>query len=246
MTPTRGGWNGSWPSSTRRSFFEVVNWSRCGWNTRQAWQSVRRSLEGLDPDLVILGFTLNDAEPSGRQERERITEGLHRRSPQGGLGKLLHERSALYRLVWGRLENLRQRRAFSDYYRGLFTGVHWQDCREAMQELRDATRDRGVPLLLVVMPVFDSQFDRTYAYRRQHRKVRETAQELEIASLDLLGTFRRVDARRLAVVPFTNPHPNELAHRIAADELVNYLVDERLVPASYPAGRPRRKAVRRR
>ncbi len=179
--------------------------------------------------------------------------------------RLLHRHSVLGRLIWERLENRRQRRAFSAYYEELYQGPAWADCLAALVELRRATRELGAELVLVVFPVFDSQLDHRYAYRRLHGKVAAAADELGIPLVDLLATFRRVDARdaglrvldllpayegvdarRLALIPFTDPHPNELAHRIAADELTNYLVDRGLVPAAYPAGSRPLPAVRRR
>ncbi len=224
--------------------FEVVNWAHSGWSTRQAWESLRPVLALLDCDLVLVNFTLNDPEPSGGAAREKMIRPLYRRSPSTGWSEALHRHSALYRLFWERLESRRQRRAFDSYYQGLFSGPHWDDCQAALGELREATRALGVPLALVVFPVFDSQLDGTYAYRRQHGKVVAAARRLEIPVLDLERTFRGVDARRLAVEPFTDPHPNELAHRIAADKIRNYLVDEGLIPASFPNG-VRRPAVRR-
>jgi lysophospholipase L1-like esterase len=225
--------------------FEVVSWARSGWNTSQAWRSLRGRLASLDPDLVLLNFTLNDPEPSDKEARQRMMAPLHRREPHGW-SRALHRRSALYRLFWERFENRRQRRAFVSFYQRLFTGPHWQDCLQAMEEMREATGARAIPLVLVVMPVFDSQLDRRYSYRWQHGKIAAAAAEREIPVLDLLETLRRVDARRLAVEPFTDPHPNELAHRIIADEITNYLLDEGLVPAAYPPGQPRVLAVRRR
>ena len=226
--------------------FEVVSWSRSGWSTKQVWDSLRGRLRGLNPDLVLLGFTLNDPEPSDRLVRQSVTEELLRREPDEGWSRTLYERSRLYGLFWERFENRRQRRAFDSYYHRLYEGPYWDECRQAIAELREATEALGVPLVMVVMPVFDSQFDHQYRYRELHRKIARVARELEIPVLDLLATYRRVDARRLAVEPFTDPHPNELAHRIAADELTEYLLREGLVPASYPSGVKRIKAVRRR
>jgi hypothetical protein len=226
--------------------FEVVNWSRWGWNSRQAWESVRPVLADLQPDLVLLSFTLNDSEPSDKREMRRMIRPLQRRTPGPAWSSTLHRHSALYRALWERLESRRQRRAFTAYYTALFRGPHWDDCLEAMAELRAATRAMATPMVLVVWPVFDSQLDSSYAYRRLHRKLAAAAGELEIPVLDLLATFRRIDTRRLAVVPHTDPHPNELAHRIAADELTNHLIDEGLVPASYGKNQRRIMAVRRR
>ena len=226
--------------------FEVVSWSRSGWSTKQAWDSIRGRLRELNPDLVLLGFTLNDPEPSDRLVRQSLTEELLRREPDDGWSRTLYERSRLFGLLWERLENRRQRRAYDSYYHRLYEGPYWDECRQAIAELREATAALGVPLVMVVMPVFDSQFDRRYHYRALHRKIAEVAKELELPVVDLLATYRRVDARRLAVEPFTDPHPNELAHRIAADELTDYLLQEGLVPASYPPGVKRIRAVRRR
>ncbi len=226
--------------------FEVVNWSRWGWNTRRAWESVRPALANLEPDLVLLSFTLNDPEPSATSQRKRLSRPLGRRTPGAAWSRAIHQHSALYRALWERLESRRQRRAFTAFYTALFTGPHWDDCLEAMAELRAATREMAIPMVLVVWPVFDSQLDSSYNYRPLHRKLAAAAGELEIPVLDLLGTFRRIDTRRLAVVPYTDSHPNELAHRIAADELTNYLIDEGLVPARYGEKQRRIMAVRRR
>lgn len=48
--------------------------------------------------------------------------------------------------------------------------------------------------------------------------------------LDLLEAYRGVDVYRLALVPYTDAHPNELAHRIAADFILDYLARARFVP----------------
>lgn len=211
---------------------EVVSWSRNGWNTEQAWKSVQPRLRSLRADLVVLGFTLNDAEPTNMESRRRLVEPLARRAPAGAVSRSLHARSAFYRLFWERLENSRQRRAYSEYYQGLFQGESWRACRDAMAELDAAAAELGAPLLVVVFPVFDSQLGDAYSYRPLHDKVTGAARGLEIAVLDLLAAFQGIDARRLALTPFTDPHPSELAHRIAADAIAAHLVGEGLVPAA--------------
>ena len=217
--------------------FQVVNWSRPGWNTTQAWASARRRLDSLEPDLIIVGFTLNDPEPDSRKVREERYEPLTRRSPKAAWSRGLHRRSAFYRLFWERFENRRQRRAFTAYYRELFSGPGWEQCQETLVAIRDAARERSIPMLLVVFPVFDSQLDDSYPYRELHRQISAAAFELQIPTLDLLDTYRGIEGVRLAVTPFTDPHPNELAHRIASDELTIHLAVGELVPAKLPMRR---------
>jgi hypothetical protein len=49
---------------SRGDQFEVVNWSRPGWNTVRQNRSLKDHLDWLDPDLLILSVVLNDSEPT--------------------------------------------------------------------------------------------------------------------------------------------------------------------------------------
>lgn len=209
--------------------FEVVSWSRPGWNTEVALRQTRAAIDRLAPDLLILGFVLNDPEPTDRRQRRAGFRHLRRRAPEG-MSAWLHARSRLYRLLWERWENRRQRRDFLAYYQGLFAdGPRWHAAAAALRGFDALRREREIPMLLVIFPVFDSQLDR-YAYGALHTQVRLFGEELGLAVLDLLPFYRGVDARRLAAIPFTNPHPSELAHRLAADRILTELVDRGMVP----------------
>lgn len=203
--------------------FEVVNWSRPGWNSELQWRSVRPAFDSLEPDLVLIGFVLNDAEPSDSTAAHALTGQLSRRSPEHPFSRWLHRSSTLYRLLWEQVENTRQRRAFTAYYHQLYEGRCWRKARRALQALHHHAATRGVPVVLVIFPIFDSQLDERYHYGDLHRTVRQAASRIGIATLDLLPAFDGVDARRLANHPFTDPHPSELAHRMAADRIGPYL-----------------------
>ena len=214
----------------KKQRFEVVNFSRPGWNTIQAYKAARRRLRGLEPDLLVVGYVLNDAEPSAWEERMRRRRVKLRREPSPGSSVWLHSHSILYRTIWERLENTRQRRAFTAVFFQRYTGDSWKACREGLELFQGLADRLGIPLVLVVLPVFDSQIDESYPYHELHELVATAAGELGIQTFDLRETYRGVDARRLAVTPFTDAHPNELAHRLAADAVVEYLVEADLVP----------------
>lgn len=216
--------------SSMEARFEVVNWSRPGWNSDLQWRSVRRNFDILDPDLVLVGFVLNDAEPSADAAARSLTAPLSRRSPGHPVSRQLHRHSSLYRVLWERLENTRQRRAFTAYYHGLYEGEGWRVARAALQALHDRAATRGVSVVMVIFPVFDSQLDDRYSYADLHRVVEKAGWKIGMRTFDLLPFFRGVDARRLANYPFTDPHPSELAHRMAADRIVRYLHEKALLP----------------
>ena len=98
---------------------------------------------------------------------------------------------------------------------------YWQACVEALAALRDRFLELQIPFVVAVLPGFDSPVDDDYPYRAHHDQIRETLARLGIASMDLRSLYEGVEVRRLVVTPFTDAHPNELAHRIAADYLAD-------------------------
>lgn len=210
--------------------YEVVNWSSPGWNTVRQFDSLRRRLDGWAPDLLLVGFVLNDAEPGRSRELEPMRTDLERRASKSALGGWLHAHSRLYHRLFEAAENLRMRRALDLYYHSLYDGESWVACRRALRRMRVMAARRQIPIVVVVFPIFDSQLDGRYRYRDLHQLVLATAAELDIRAFDLLPIYEGIDARRLAVEPFTDPHPSELAHRLAADAILWYLVRQRLIP----------------
>jgi lysophospholipase L1-like esterase len=208
---------------------EVISWSQPGWNSTEAWQSLEPRLDLMTPDLVVVGYCLNDAESSSRKEREAIRReyGLDAwRRPVKSRG-WLERRSALASRVLDAWRNVRSRSRLDAYYHGLYRdGSGWIEARATFREMRDELEARGIQLLIVIHPVFDSQLDHRYRYRDIHESVVREAQELEIPVLDLLPHYRGIDVRRLAVAPFTDAHPSELAHRIGADRILDVVLVE--------------------
>jgi lysophospholipase L1-like esterase len=216
--------------------FEVVNFSRPGWNTPYELRAVRHWLSRLRPDALVVGYCLNDAEPSEQEALRALQRGIASRRPARGPSRFLHRTSRVYRLLYDTLENLRRRRALVRYYHALYDDESgWPPARRSLAGFRELAARRRIPFLLVVFPIFDSQLDGRYRYDRLHRRLRETAEELGIDLLDLLPYYRVIDARRLAADPFVDGHPSELAHRIAADAILDWWVRGGILPP-FPEG----------
>ncbi|MCB1035605.1 MAG: SGNH/GDSL hydrolase family protein [Acidobacteria bacterium] len=213
---------------------ELDLYTRPGWNTVQEVRSLELAPPAQRPDLILLGYCLNDVEQARRQGNEDLEEALLRRQPEAFEGFLLAH-SRIYRAIWNRLESARQRHAFVRYYHELYEREGWRQAQGAMDRLQSFAREEGAPVVAVVFPIFDQQLDGGYRYADLHRKVGEALAKRGFRVVDLLSAYRGVDAHRLAVEPFTDPHPNELGHRIASQVLAQYLLDEGLVPID-PAG----------
>jgi len=207
---------------------DVLNAGRRGYNTRREYATLRkRRLHQYEPDLVIVGFCLNDPEPFDRKKLAELRVEFERAIPVEGLGGALYRGSRLFHLIWERLENERQLRAHTAYYRLLYEPdqPYRDEMRKSMRKIRDHLTERSIPLLIVIFPMFDSDLDHGYRYRDMHAWLVEAFAADQISTLDLLPYFDGMDGERLAVIPFSDPHPSEIAHRIAADALFEHLVD---------------------
>jgi hypothetical protein len=194
----------------------------------------------LAPDLLLIGYVLNDPLPTSGAEQNQIREPLQRRRPGSVASRWLYRHSFVFDLVWDRVENTRQRRAFRQHYEQLHEAEYsgWRAAEEALQAMVDLATADGVPAVLLIFPVFDFETVEQYAYTDIHRSLRHTARSQGFRVLDLLPTYRGVDGRRLPVVPFTDAHPNEIAHRMAAQSIARFLQRQGLVPTASPGDRP--------
>ena len=82
---------------------------------------------------------------------------------------------------------------------------------------------------------FSFGLDDDYPFTDIHDSLHRLLEEAGLAYLDLLPEYRGMDMNRLEVVPYKDPHPNEIAHRIAAEHLWEYLAEKGFVPG--PASR---------
>ena len=224
-TASRGGPPSRRLRRIRRRRVEVVNFSRPGWNTPLEMGALRRAIDRLTPDVLVLGYCLNDSEPLRRRELAELRQGVFPGEPTSAPSRFLFAHSALYRVVFQRADNFRMRQATTRYYHRLYESQQqsWIATRRALGEMKALADARGIPFLLVVFPIFDSQLDHRYHYDALHETMAQTATELGIDAVDLLPRYQGIDARRLALDPFLDAHPSELAHRIAADAIVEEL-----------------------
>jgi lysophospholipase L1-like esterase len=219
-------------------YVEVLSMARPGWNSKTQLEKVRGFFPHLQPDLVIVGVCLNDAEPSNRQRMEEGIKPARRRQVESRLGKWAYSSSALVRLVFEGFENLRSRVAVRRYYHSLYadgTGTK-RGFQTAIKGFARFSRKSKTPVVIAILPIFDSQLGEEYSYRALHEQIASLARDAGLRVLDLLPAYEGVDARRLALIPFTDPHPNELAHRLAAERIAEYLITENLIGAPEEGG----------
>lgn len=231
----------AWPQRLERDLrrrqgeaWEVVSLARRGMNTAEEARQLADEGFAYEPDVVILGYCLNDSEDERSWERQRAREWAEARR-RANEQPALRERSALYRLVrdrlWAALENRRFVVNLGAQYADDDPG--WRAGRAALADMGARCRERRVPLAVAIFPLFGSPLDQRYPFADVHAKVARVAAAAGARVVDLLPAFRGARWELLVVDAENDEHPNEIAHRIAAAAILA-AVDE-LAPAARPA-----------
>jgi len=214
---------------------KVQTYAEPGLSTAEQLKFLRLALR-IKPDLIVLGMFLNDTEEHG-DELVRLREPLLPRIPKGWM-LVATSHSHLLRLAYERFETARSQRAAIEYYRQIYDPEYsgWIRFRMALDEFKRRCDKAEVPLLAMVFPgIFQLEASK-YPFRHQHERLRWALEEAGIPYFDLLDSFLGRSELRLAAHPGIDGHPNEIGHRIAAEALLNHLLESGLIDASY---RPR-------
>ena len=221
----------------RRERWETVNLAESGLNAVQ--EASRLDSEGFayGPDVVVVAYVLNDSEDETAAEARRAADWAAERSHPPSPSLL--DRSALARLVrtrlWATVENRRRVEGFRSMYADDYAG--WVAARRALKAMGGMCRERGVPLVVAIFPLFGNALDDGYPFADAHARVSQAAGDAGAKVVDLLPLYRGLDWKLLVVDGADDEHPNEIAHRIAAQAIARAV--EEVVPRSFTRdGRP--------
>ena len=188
------------------------------------------------PAIAILGICLNDAEDWSHPKRIQRwrDEWMTPTPPAFEAFWLRHSR--LVSLVASRLWMRGSAQRCVDYYRHLYDpeGAGLLRLRNAIGWFRDQCAANHVAFVPVVFPLLSFDFaPGRYPMQFAHDAIRDVCREQGVPYLDLLPAFQGADPVRMQAVPGIDPHPSEIAHRIAAEAILNYLLKQGLVAPGY-------------
>jgi hypothetical protein len=209
---------------TRGEEWEVVNLARPGMRTVDQADVLRREGFAYAPDVVLVGYVLNDSEGRTSEEARRAEEW--REGPPGP-SPSSWDRSLLVRTVRHRLWATAENRRRIDGFRALYAAdaAGWRAGRQALADMGAQCRTRGVPLVVAVFPLFGNRLDEGYPFAALHEEVARAAAAAGARVVDLLPAYRDLRWELLVVDGARDEHPSELAHRIAANAILAALDD---------------------
>jgi lysophospholipase L1-like esterase len=232
----------AWPQRVERLLareggrWEAVNLGEPGLNTAQ--EASKLAGEGLayEPDVVVLAYVLNDSEDANAAEARRASDWLEEKHAAASGRRSLLDETALVPLVRGRIRaTVENRRRIADFHAMYAeSDPGWAAGQKALRAIGGLCRARGVPLVVAIFPLFGNPLDETYPFAAEHAKIGRAAAEAGARVLDLLPQYRGLDWRLLVVDGADDEHPNEIAHRIAAQSIAREVAE--VLPRAAVAG----------
>jgi len=174
---------------------EVLSMAVSGYNTIQEAALLRESGLAVDPDLVIIGYCLNDKD-----------FGV-----DGGL-------RAYFTDTPSRLVNTTRRvgmRIRNKYFGSI--------PERGFSTIRELCSEKGIPVVVAIFPTFPDggeEEDAPYGQSHEHEVVTGWAEDAGFEVIDLLSKFEEHGRGKNSLDIY---HPNNDGHRLAAEELFRYL-----------------------
>jgi lysophospholipase L1-like esterase len=201
---------------------EAINTGVGNYNTIQEVEYYLTEGYKYNPDIVVLNFTFNDAEP------------VPASSPPPTILRICY--SCIF--VAGRIDSVLRRvddavavdqvhlggKDWSDYYLGLYgndgQAKGWLNAKAYIAKLAAFTKAHGTKLLIASLPeLHDVQH---YRLQKITDLIHEAADENGVPFVDLLPYVQGVPSPELWVTP-PDPHPNGLAHKLFAEGIFEAL-----------------------
>jgi lysophospholipase L1-like esterase len=214
--------------------WEVLNGGRRGADFPLLF-TMFEELIAFEPDILIYGMVLNDADRSASFEARQPHLNdwiLNQAQMKGGRPvppmELLDSRLASF--VEDRLETVQIGRASTRWYQEMYAEPNrdgWRRTQQHLKQMNQRLRAQGARLLLASWPLLVA-LDDQYPFDAAHETIERFCVLAGIPLHDLRPTLGERPTATLWVHP-VDRHPNELAHRLAAESLapvVRALIEE--------------------
>lgn len=203
----------------------AINTGVPGYNTEQELVCLRRWLTKYEPEHVVFGFVMNDAEPPIGVPAPLADVYGDTSSWLFEDGKRLLNSLAVACCDDRTLMPRRRPRYEKDYRLSWVAGSRKASrCLAAIEAMAHACEQHHATFLTVILPDFTKAFDATYPYRGIHSQVQEHCRQHGIAVVDALDDLLGLDVTKIRIPG--DHHPNEEGHRLIAEALLPKLREQ--------------------
>lgn len=203
--------------------WEVRNCGRRGADFPKLYERFE-TLLGLSPDVVVYGMVLNDADqsPEFRARQRYLDDWIldRQHDVESAAAEPAPPRWRLLAFVTDRLERQRVGRETTRWYLEMYGEPNreaWERTQRFLQIMNRTMQRRGGAFLVAQWPLLVG-LQGSYPFAEPTAAIARACDEAAIRRVDLLDVLRGRPDASLWVSPIDR-HPNELAHRLAAEAL---------------------------
>jgi lysophospholipase L1-like esterase len=185
--------------------YEVINTGVGNYNTAQQVTYFLQEGHKYDPDMVVLNYFVNDAEPT-----PSVEPGF------------LAQYSYFYVFIRARwdvfLRHFNEQQTWHQYYQNLYKddNLGWDQADKSIRALAAFVEGEGIPLVIANYPELRNLKD--YPFTKTDNWLDNLAKELGVPYLDLKPSLEGLEEEDLWVTR-PDPHPNRVANQQFAEYL---------------------------
>lgn len=193
---------------------ESINLAVPGYNTVQEYGVLIKEAGLYKPDMVVLGYVMNDAEPQWSvvedpRKRYKYAKIWLLETIKAHLNDWFFSSNSFF-TVYIHRHTSRYLDGFHRY------SPKWKESRDALRKIASFCKDQKVPLLVAIIPAFRKESGSTYPYTLIHEQVSRWCYELNVDVIDLLPYFMGNSYEELWI---EDGHPNAKAQKKIAEQL---------------------------
>lgn len=192
--------------------FEVINTGVGNANTAMESAYFIKKAYVYKPDIVVLNYFINDAEPTPRRTKNVLLEHFY------SVAFIMGRFDVLMRTFFGKAD-------WQQYYRGLYQENQpgWLVAQNALKELASYCKARNIKLVVVNYPELHELSP--YPFQDVTSLVASKVTALGVPFLDLLPSVDNQAPKSLWVTK-TDSHPNGKAAGLYADAIMKFLLPQ--------------------
>ncbi len=209
----------------KSSPWELHSLATCGDDTLSELKIVEELYRhNYQTDYFVLVYNLNDATDmsnDGRSSMRRIISNYESSS-------IFRNRSYFIDTMYYRYKRQHDPLVKNHFYLlpNDYQGETWGRLTTAFHRLDKLVADRGARLLVVIFPLVHAiKKDAAYPYLAIHDQMNDFLNKSGIPHMDLLAPLQQYSGQQLTANSYDG-HPNELAHRVAAEHIRDFITEQ--------------------
>lgn len=204
---------------------QVINFGVPGYTGSQEYVVLKEKVINYEPDLIIIGHFLNDGDAIWNPYRTTIPI-------PPSIKIFFNEHFCFYNWAKYRWSKLLNRAGLGKEapYKELFIedSEIWKNHKILIEQFANISKEENIPILFIILPVWED-LNENYKFKKEHYLLNKTIIEAGLYSLDLFPVVEYLDAEGYKVVKKDNTHPNAEGHKLIADAIYEYLINNRLI-----------------